>query len=260
MAGHLYLQRRFKSLEARQRLLMTLWADGVDKCMTAYGIKSREQFARFITKMVKEDDFKPMSPLAGISGGQKFKILIEHQDMIMEFEALLGKEVTRCIFNLSEVTLENLKAHTTRHDWIKATPRAEVANIKASTALSAIERLEKRLDRIEHIIDLHDTRIEKAEEGSRVNAADIRQQLEQYSQFVEKVSGTVGAPVGQFFKMFIAFFLQRLIPIDRTMEILEQIDPLDLEALIPDSHKRKRRAKALKENPLLETIEKLGGR
>ena len=256
MAGALHLQKRFKTEESKQQVARLVRQCGVDDAMRILNIKSRDKFLRFVTRLVDAGGFCDISPVKGLRRGQKRMFLDKHQETIQDCVEIFGEEWTMEHFCLGTRTLDRRNGSSPRRQWQKQT-HAEAAKLKADTALSAIESLEKRLDRVEHTLSIFDTRIEKAEEGNRVNNIELKQQLEQYGQFVEKVSSSVGAPVGQFFKLFIAFYLQNVIPIDKSMEILEQLDPLDIESLIPDNHKRKQRAKVLEEFPLLEIIERL---
>ena len=153
MAGHLHLQKRFNSTQARWELLLSLWSRGVEGCMDTYGLKSREQFARFIAKLVKQGEFKPLSPLAGISGGKKLMVLEQHQDTILDCEGLLGKDITKCIFNLSGITLENLKTRTPRQtrNQAKYDGRVDHLEVRLEDIASQVHECKREIEELKSI-------------------------------------------------------------------------------------------------------------
>ena len=162
--------------------------------------------------------------VATLRGGVKAKWLRDNHERVLDYCEAFSESVARFDLHLKQDTLERLIATPIHRQYEKKT-NAYRANLKADTALNAIEGLEKKLSMQETRVDMIKAQQEDIIKGQR-NLVEL------FGQFRESVSQQVGAS-------YVLPMLQNLIQFSGNLP--EIPNPLSIDTLIEQATKTVKR-------------------
>lgn len=164
---------RFKGKESE--VLNSVKVIGVNATLEAYGIKHRRNFLKWLRSATSEGFYS--SPIQALNGGAKAQWLREHRDFVLECIETFGQDFIQDNLGLSENTLDDfLRFDRTPH---KAQGDRYMDKLASRELIETQERQQIEIQRLR--------------EACFENKRELAELKALYSQFVDTVSGKIGA-------------------------------------------------------------------
>jgi len=198
---------------------------GIDTARAMYGAKNRSCFMAWLKDNTGEQ--WKSNPLERMKGGDKQKWIGEHRDTILDCLEIFGEDWVKANFCMPYGTLERVvgSSHHPFLGYDKKLTRLERLELDVRGLLKCVKEIEQRQS-------LQETRIDIAEQGTREVRLAQRERDEQYSKFVQLVSGQLSQKV----QGLLEGFLSCAINPGETMR-LPRPDDLSVNSLIAQGEK-----------------------